>query len=122
MKRRLAGLALLVAVFLAGAASGAAAWHRLSPPRVKRQVSVRVAPQGVAVYESLGLSPEQRQRIDSILSTIQPRTDSLLRAALPRLSSLVEEADSAIRTVLRPEQRVKLDSMTRTDSPAGDHR
>ena len=78
-----------------------------------RQVSMRIAPTGVAVYDALGPTPEQRRQIDSIVRSIQPHTDSLLGSALPRIAELVRSADSAIRIVLTPEQRRMLDSLTR---------
>jgi len=114
--RRGLGVALLVIVFLSGALCGAAAFRLFARPRTIRQVSVRVAPRGVAVYEELGLSPVQRQQIDSVLKSIQPRTDSLLGAALPQLKALIHSADSAIRSSLTPAQRPRLDSLERARS------
>jgi hypothetical protein len=104
---------VLAAVFLAGALAGAATYHFFVPPRVLRRVSVRVAPQGAALYDQLGLSAAQHARVDSILHALQPRTDSLLGSAIPRLRVIVEAADSSIRATLTDDQRRRLDSLTR---------
>ena len=112
-RHRVRAIAVLTGVFIAGVLCGLAAYRIASPPRIIRQVSVRVAPRGAAAYEALGLSPDQRRRIDSITQAIQPRTDSLLGDALPRLKALVVSADRAIREQLTPDQRRRLDSLSR---------
>ena len=112
VRQRLTGSVVLLVVFLAGAASGAAAWRSLGPRKAVRRVSVRVAARGSATYDQLGLSGDQKRSVDSILASIQPQTDAILHDALPRLKELVVSADSSVRHVLTDVQRRTLDSLT----------
>jgi hypothetical protein len=118
---RLQGIALLCVAFLTGLLTGVAGERlllsrrgRFGPlPRPAGAFGIQPGPpRGFPPdLDALGLSDAQRKRIDEIFSSRRPQTDSMLRAMMPRLRAAADSARQAIRAVLTPEQRARLDSL-----------
>lgn len=62
----------------------------------------------VEAFDALGLTDEQRRRIEQIFVRSQPRTDAVLRQTLPRLRAVTDSINAEIQAVLTPEQRRRL--------------
>ena len=60
-------------------------------------------------YESLGVSPEQKARIDEILEARKQQMDLFWAEHGPRMEQIVDSARAEIRNVLTPEQRAEAD-------------
>jgi hypothetical protein len=101
----------LVVVFLAGMMAGYA-MHGSRPPE-QRRVQRRVAIGEPLSLDSLSLSADQRRRADSIIAAIQPATDSIINALVPRVRMLTDSVDRALREILTPSQRERLDALRR---------
>ena len=71
------------------------------------------------IVEQVGLSPEQRVRVDSIVAHYRQRMheleeeleDELRRAYLPRYRELVQGTREEIKAILTSDQRVQYDSL-----------
>ncbi|MDX1623639.1 MAG: hypothetical protein R3199_06630 [Gemmatimonadota bacterium] len=110
---RAKGLALLAVVFVAGALAGAALdrWWTASTAPPSEDIPVgpmvrdgRLPP----AFERIDLTDEQRERIEAILATWQPRVDSLLGTTLPALRAVTDSVRQEVEAVLTPEQRERL--------------
>lgn len=101
-------LASFAAVFAAGAAAGVA-WQRA---QVGEKPGFRVMVDGgrarVDAFDELGLTDDQRRRIEQVFVRAQPRTDAVLAEALPRLRAVTDSINTEIQAVLTPEQRRRL--------------
>lgn len=131
--------ALLVAVFMAGALGGAAAWQifgrrppaaTLYPPArgpgmgpgggfgrgagPGRGLGMAGGPGRVGLTEGLadrlGLTADQRARIDSLLERQRLGTDHIMENLRPRLQAHLDSTNARIRAVLTPEQRAIFDA------------
>ena len=65
------------------------------------------------VYESLHLTPDQRQRIRALMDAMRPATDSLLQDSWPPLRTLLDSLQRGVEQVLTAEQRAQLAAMRR---------
>jgi hypothetical protein len=99
---------LLVVVFGAGAAVGAAIDHsRTAPPPA-------LAPPGrpgrlPPYLERMDLTPDQHAKIKTILDAQRPKVDTVMSAVLPRLQALSDSTFAQIRGVLTPPQQSQFD-------------
>ena len=103
---RATAAAVLAAVFAAGMAVGGALARRAGanePPPATVNVP--------SAFDQLGLTDDQRRRMDSVMERMRPRSESVLSAALPRLRALADSTDAAVREILTPAQRQRLDSI-----------
>lgn len=131
---RLQGLGILLAVFIAGVLAGAAIEHLRAPARVSVLAplvsavptqdvitNMKLAGNGIpVVYEALGLTERQRDRIRAIMDANRPRTDSLLRTTWPALRALLDTVRQQVEQTLTTDQRAQLAAMRRgTTQPAG---
>lgn len=96
-------IGLLVAVFVAGIALGAAGshWvfaHRGGPPRPNRSYADRLAQQ-------LQLDSTQRDSVAGILRRYDPQMRAIFGSVRPQLDSLRERLRAEIRTQLTPAQQ-----------------
>lgn len=124
-RARALGVAVLVAIFVSGALAGAAVEHLrrresrpIAPaePALTPQVieNMKMGFGGVPVmYEALGLTEEQRQRIRQIIDASRPKTDSLLRDTWPALRAIIDSVRGQVDQVLTTEQRARLAAMRR---------
>jgi hypothetical protein len=124
---RVQGLAILAAVFVSGALAGAAIEHLRTPARVEVMApspalvptadvvtNMKLAVTGVpVVYEALGLTEDQRQRIRAIVDANRSRTDSLLRTTWPALRAVLDTVQGQVDQILTADQRSRLTAMRR---------
>ena len=71
-----------------------------------------------AMYDDLQLTPEQRQRFDSLLEATNCKRKAILKAVQPQLDSLRREGRLAMDAVLTPEQRKRLEARRQEDAKA----
>ena len=64
-----------------------------------------------SLYDELGLAPQQRPQMDSILDEQQRRIEEVFRPIRPRLDSIKTDARNQIRTALTPEQFARLETI-----------
>lgn len=111
MKRGLQAAGVLTLVFVAGGIVGFGLTLRRDrggPPRPP------LPTESVSVYEPLGLTPDQRARLDSILSSARPVTTRMMDSVQLRLRSHFDSIEQSIRTVLDADQLRRLDSLRAT--------
>jgi len=106
-RSKLAAVALLAAVFLAG---GLAGWggHEAAE-RDEGRGPRRRGPDAMVDYLSreLKLSDAQRDSVRAIFARHRPETDSLWARVRPRFDSIKTKMQAEIDAVLTPEQRAK---------------
>jgi Spy/CpxP family protein refolding chaperone len=112
MRGRAALLAALTlaAVFVAGAAVGAAVERARAPepaplagPPPEGRPPIFAGPMG----ERLGLTARQRDSIQRIVERDRVRADTLYREFRPRLRARFDSTTAAVEAVLTPEQRAE---------------
>jgi Spy/CpxP family protein refolding chaperone len=100
---------ILLAVFLAGAATGAGLSVLLRTPRHPGQ------PHGPAMLPpplaELGLSPEQVEQARAIFERHRAEMEAAVQAAFPRVRAVQDQVDSELRAILTSEQAARLDAM-----------
>lgn len=104
---RLLVLGTFAALFAAGAAAGVA-WERTRHPETGFRIRVDGGRARVESFEALGLTADQKRRIEQIFVDAQPRTDAVLRETLPRLRAVTDSINAEIQAILTPEQRRRL--------------
>jgi Spy/CpxP family protein refolding chaperone len=105
---RLLTAVLLVAMFAAGTATGvglcrwisASSGHAPPPP-----------PPAPLPVEELGLTAEQRQKVQEIVERHRAELEAILRDAYPKARAVNEQIEKEVRELLTPEQRTKLDEL-----------
>jgi Spy/CpxP family protein refolding chaperone len=102
--------AWLVLAFAAGATAGVAADRVLAP---EPTVRTRVIRDLSGVMDGLGLTPDQRIRVEAILEASAPRSEEAMREAAGRLREVADSVDAQLRAILTPEQRTRLDRLRR---------
>jgi hypothetical protein len=108
MSRRMRGLVLLLAVFAAGVAAGIGL-DRAGGSGSK--LETRLSMDMPAALDRLGLTPEQRRAVDSLLERSAPRARAAMAEMVPRLGAIADSLDVELRRILTPAQRVRLDSL-----------
>ncbi len=113
---RLRAAGTLIAVFVLGAATGAAVTryttsrsvhHFLdAPPSEARQRAMLWA-----LDRKLSLSGEQRQRIEGILAAHSAEFAAIARRSEPELGPLMDRVQVEIRATLQPDQLGKFDEL-----------
>ncbi|HSB55833.1 MAG TPA: hypothetical protein VLD58_15835 [Gemmatimonadales bacterium] len=108
---RARGLALLLAMFLAGAMAGAATDRYIlkrDRPLLERESGLRRrgpdAGEIPARLRQLGLTPEQERRIRAVFARWQPRADSIMRDVLPQVRAIEHGMFQEMVCVLTPAQ------------------
>jgi Spy/CpxP family protein refolding chaperone len=116
---RLIAAVLLGVIFLVGTMTGAAVQQAVGarePAESKRAPAT--APHGHdaaderrarSPYYGLGLSPEQRTRVDSLLAVRHHQIDSLWSQHEPQMRAIMSATHAEILTVLTAEQRELLE-------------
>lgn len=104
---RLLVLGTFAALFAAGVAAGVA-WERTRGEEPRFRVRVDGGRARVEAFDELGLTDEQRRRIEQIFVRSQPRTDAVLHETLPRLRAVTDSINAEIQAVLTPAQRRRL--------------
>jgi Spy/CpxP family protein refolding chaperone len=122
---RLQGIMLLVLVFLAGGLSGAALMRVSARGPEPHGPPLMEGPPGMTpgrippVFDRLGLSDDQRVRIQAAFDGARPKSDSILGAALPAVRAIMDSLREEIRAILTEEQRKQFDEMERNRPPGG---
>lgn len=112
-RTRLLGMGLLIVTFAAGLLAGAASSRALSagepePPAASRgECTDKRGPH--SIFEELDLSPEQRQRIDAIMSRRRARMDTVWQVHGAPIRAAHDSARAEVRQVLTPAQREEYD-------------
>ena len=108
MSRPVRGLLLLLAVFAAGVGAGIGLDRALeSGSKLETRLSTGMP----AVLGRLGLTPEQRRAVDSLLERSGPRAQAVMTEMVPRLGAIADSLEAELRRILTPAQRVRLDSL-----------
>lgn len=103
---------LLVVVFGAGAAVGAALDHTRGggPPRPAAAPPQQARAGRLPPYlEEMNLTAEQHAQIRKILEAQKPRVDTVMAGVMPRLQAISDSTFAQIRGVLTPDQQVQFD-------------
>lgn len=116
-RARLIGLGLLAGAYLAGALSGAAVVRVVSAdePAVRSPAREehRREHSGPDLFDELGLTEEQRRRVEAILERRRNQVDAFWDEFGPKLRAIRDSTRSEIRAVLTPEQRELEDRLWR---------
>lgn len=105
---------VLTAVFIIGAAAGAAIWHVIlgnhafMPPPMMGPLPMR----------GLNLSAEQQEEMDEIFQAHRPELDAVLAETAPKVRAINEKIEARFLTVLTDEQKKRFDEM-KAQRPAG---
>src|SRR5258706_5466393 len=59
----------------------------------------------------LNLTPEQRERIDKIISSSQERTKKIMEPVTPKIREDMKQTNEEVRSVLTPEQQHHFDEL-----------
>ena len=102
---RVRGVLVLVLVFAAGAATGAAGYGWWS--RGRGFTTMRNDMSGV--LDQLELTPTQRSAVNVILTRSTPRTEQVMVEMADRMTALADSLDQELRAVLTPAQQQTLD-------------
>jgi Spy/CpxP family protein refolding chaperone len=104
---------VLVAVFAAGAATGAGlAWAFRPPPRGGH------GPGDVPPFVGeLGLSPEQEAAVRAIAERHRPEIEAAVRETFPRVRAVQDRVDREIRALLTPAQAALFDELRNRRPP-----
>lgn len=105
-------LAFFVATFAAGAVVGVVGEKWLARERVQRQWGDPRAMRA-RLADDLGMSPEQRAAMDSLLDGRNRQYDSLMAPLRPSLDSLGATTRQRLRQLLTPEQQATYDQIQR---------
>src|ERR1041385_1966987 len=96
-------LMFLLGALIVGGVLGFSADRVVSASKTPRSWAQRTS-----MYDELGISSEQRLRIDSMLDESSCLVDSLYRPLKPAMDSLMARRKADMLTLLTPEQRTKL--------------
>lgn len=69
-----------------------------------------------AMYDDLGLTPAQREAMDSVIDEKNRRVDSLLKPVRPQIDSVRANTRTQFYRIFTPEQRSKFEERVREDS------
>lgn len=112
-RMRLAGMALLAVTFVVGALAGTAFGRVLKAdepaPAAANECRGERGPRHL--FEEVGLSPEQRTRIDAIMARRRALTDSLWQTDGARIRAAVDSTRAEIRAVMTPAQAAEYDQL-----------
>lgn len=106
---RTQALVFALGILLAGGAVG------FTAERVLRHEDTSVAARRRALYDDLGLSAQQRLRLDEILDARNCRYEAVVSPLRPALDSIRIQTRAQIDRALTPEQRARLDGRRRDD-------
>ncbi|MBX3174413.1 MAG: hypothetical protein KF709_08360 [Gemmatimonadaceae bacterium] len=105
-------LAFFAAAFAAGVAAGVATDRMLVRERAQEQWGDQSAMRA-RLADDLGMTPEQRTQLDSVLDERERLRDSIMDPVRPKLDSLGTRARQGIRQLLNPGQQAIYDQMLR---------
>jgi Spy/CpxP family protein refolding chaperone len=110
-RSRWIALAVLSAIFLAGAALGAAALAVLSDDRQEQPERPQPdgrwggPPGGPSIFDQIGLTAEQKAGMDSIMERRRRQMDAFWEEHNPEVRAIIDSARAEVDRLLTPEQR-----------------
>ena len=110
-RRRLAAALVLVALFLAGAGTGAGLMASFGG----RGHHARPGPGHLPPpFDELGLSSEQRQAAEAIFEKYRPRFEAIFAESAPKVHALRDELDAELLPVLTAAQRERFEALKKS--------
>jgi hypothetical protein len=103
-------LAFLLGALLVGGVLG------FSADRVLRQDELTPAQRRAQFYEDIGITPEQRPVIDSLLDARNCRMDSVVKGVQPALDSIKAASRLQMDRLLTPDQHARLEARRKDDA------
>ena len=103
-------LAFLLGALLVGGALG------FSADRVLRQDELTPAQRRAQFYEDIGITPQQRPVLDSLLDARNCRMDSVVKTFQPALDSIKAASRMQMDRLLTPEQHARLEARRKDDA------
>jgi hypothetical protein len=103
-------LAFLLGALLVGGVLG------FSADRVLRQDELTPAQRRAQFYEDIGITPEQRPVIDSLLDARNCRMDSVVKTFQPALDSIKAASRLQMDRLLTPDQHARLEARRKDDA------
>ena len=103
-------IAFLLGALLVGGALG------FSADRVLRQDELTPAQRRAQFYEDIGITPEQRPVLDSLLDARNCRMDSVVKAFQPALDSIKAASRVQMDRLLTPDQHARLEARRKDDA------
>jgi Spy/CpxP family protein refolding chaperone len=125
---------VLVAVFAGGMLAGMLVERAILAPPAAEASPLATSPRPGSAQDrdriaaELGLTAEQRERIDEILDEQQREIQAIMRETRPRTRQVVKDTRARIEEVLTPEQQARFEAMhaemhrARAERPAPEHR
>ena len=98
---------LVTLAFVAGASAGFAGDRLMTGKTIRLRADYNLD----GVLDRLELTPEQRRVADSIVARSAPRAEAIMLEVGERLRAVADSVDAELRSVLTPDQRIRLDSM-----------
>ena len=109
-RARLIGITLLVLTFAVGAIAGFASFRVVEAREADAapaKEDCRRGPKDHELYEKLGLSAEQRTRVEEVLQRRHERMRAIWAEQRPRLRAVSDSTREELRAILTPEQRAR---------------
>ena len=103
-------IAFLLGALLVGGALG------FSADRVLRQDELTPAQRRAQFYEDIGITPEQRPVLDSLLDARNCRMDSVVKTFQPALDSIKAASRLQMDRLLTPDQHARLEARRKDDA------
>ena len=103
-------LAFLLGALLVGGVLG------FSADRVLRQGELTPAQRRAQFYEDIGITPQQRPALDSILDDRNCRMDSVVKTIQPALDSIKAASRVTMDRLMTTEQRARLEARRKDDA------
>lgn len=99
-------------VFVAGGIFGAAlALRWAGPPHPGHRAAIAELHMMDRLNSELSLTPEQRRKIEPIVTRVEAETRRLRRESIQSFRAVMEKANAEIAAELTPEQQAKLEDM-----------
>ena len=103
-------LAFLLGALLVGGVLG------FSADRVLRQDELTPAQRRAQFYEDIGITPQQRPVLDSLLDARNCRMDSVVKTFQPALDSIKAASRLQMDRLLTPDQHARLEARRKDDA------
>jgi Spy/CpxP family protein refolding chaperone len=104
---RLWATVVLIAVFIIGAASGAALWHVCMKPKRPHHPPMM----GHIPTDELNLTDDQQQKVEKIFESYRPQLDAVLNETFPKVRAINEEIEKKVLDLLTDEQKKKFEEI-----------
>jgi uncharacterized membrane protein len=99
---------VLIAVFIIGAAAGAAVWHMVMGDAFQPPLPPVMGP---IPLQALDLSDEQHRAVQKIFEDYKPKLESILQETFPRVRAVKEEIEAEVVQLLTDAQKQKFERL-----------